>query len=350
MKVKLKARGLWSAIESGGGDHKEDMMALDVMSSAVPPEMVSAVASKDTANSAWETIKTMRVGDDRVGAAVVHHLLRQFETAEIKEEESIEDYSMRLSSMVQHLATLGETIVEPKVVGKFLRSVHHMYKQIVVAIQTLLDIETLTLANVTGRLKVVEDELEVPPASANHADKLYLSEEAWEEKWKLQEGSGGAGSSSRDGGGGGHGANRGRGRGRGNGGNDRDSSCSIPPGLGKVGRDQCGKKGHWARDCRPKLKKEVAYAAQEEESLMLITTTSQIESQQTPATGASNTVDMAAHVVHLREKVFLQLGGKEEHDSKSWICDTGGHESHVRVPGCLHRARRGGVRHCLLRR
>jgi hypothetical protein len=33
-----------------------DMMALDVLSSAVPPEMVFAVASKDTAKSAWETI------------------------------------------------------------------------------------------------------------------------------------------------------------------------------------------------------------------------------------------------------------------------------------------------------
>jgi hypothetical protein len=62
MKVKLKGRGLWSAVESGGGDHQEDMMALDVLSSAVPPEMVSAVASKNM-------VKTMRVGDDRVRAA-----------------------------------------------------------------------------------------------------------------------------------------------------------------------------------------------------------------------------------------------------------------------------------------
>jgi hypothetical protein len=35
------------------------MMVLDVLSSAVPPEMVSAVASKDMAKSVWETIKTM---------------------------------------------------------------------------------------------------------------------------------------------------------------------------------------------------------------------------------------------------------------------------------------------------
>jgi hypothetical protein len=106
MKVKIKGRGLWSTVETGGGDHQEDMMALDVLLSAVPLEMVSAVASKDTTKAAWETIKTMRIGDDRVREVAAQHLLRQFE------EESIEDYSMRLSGMVQHLAMLGETVAE----------------------------------------------------------------------------------------------------------------------------------------------------------------------------------------------------------------------------------------------
>jgi hypothetical protein len=324
MKMKLKARGLWSAVESGGGDHQEDMMALDVLSSTVPPEMVSTVASKDTAKSAWETTKMMWVGDDRVRAAAAQHLLCQFEMAEIKLEESIEDYSMRLSGMVQHLAMLGETVAEPKVVGKFLRSVPHKYKQIVVAIQTLLDVETLTLANVTGRLKAVEDELEAPPASVNHAGKLYLTEEACEEKWRLREGSNASRSSGR--GGGGRGANHGRGRGRGNGGNDRDSSGSNPPGLGKVGRDQCrkcGKKGHWARDCRSKPKKEAAFTTQEEELLMLVTAMPEIQTNGDHQ--AAVTQDAAAtHLVHLYEqKVFAQLGVREEHDHRSWICDTG---------------------------
>jgi hypothetical protein len=74
------------------------------------------------------------------------------------------------------------------VVGKFLRIVPHMYWHIIVVIHTLLDIETLTLANVTGCLKAEEDELEVPPPTVNHISKLYLSEEAWEEKWKLRDG------------------------------------------------------------------------------------------------------------------------------------------------------------------
>jgi hypothetical protein len=169
-------------VESGGGDLQEDMMALDVLSSAVPPEMVSAVASKDSAKEAWDVIKTLRVGDDRVKASTA---LRQFENATFKEEESIEDFSMRLSGMVQHLATLGETVEESKVVGKFLHSVPHRYRQIVVTIHTLLDVEKLTLANVIERLKAAKEEVEGLSATVNHDGKLYLSEEVWEERWKL---------------------------------------------------------------------------------------------------------------------------------------------------------------------
>jgi hypothetical protein len=40
MKVKLRARGLWTVVEKGGGDVQEHMMALDALSSAVPPEMI----------------------------------------------------------------------------------------------------------------------------------------------------------------------------------------------------------------------------------------------------------------------------------------------------------------------
>jgi hypothetical protein len=66
MKVKLKAHGLWVAVEPGSGDLQDGMMALDVLSSAVPPKMVSVVASQDTAKGMWDTIKVMRVSDDRV--------------------------------------------------------------------------------------------------------------------------------------------------------------------------------------------------------------------------------------------------------------------------------------------
>jgi hypothetical protein len=63
---------------------------------------------------------------------------------------------LRLSGLVQNLETLGESLDETKVVAKFLRSVPRRYKQIVLAIQTLIDAANLTLANVTGRFKAAE--------------------------------------------------------------------------------------------------------------------------------------------------------------------------------------------------
>jgi hypothetical protein len=105
-----------------------------------------------------------------------------------------------------------------------------------------------------------------------------------------------------------------------------------------MGRDQCrkcGKNGHWARDCRSKLKRETTYTAQEEESLMLVMVSTQ--NKIAPQVGTVQAAVAAtlegedagvggavAHIMHLhKERVFAQLGEGEEHDCKSWICDTG---------------------------
>jgi hypothetical protein len=74
MKVKLKARALWSAVEKGGADVQEEMMALDALCSAVPPEMVPSIAKMETAKEAWDAIATMRVGDGRVKKSTAQQL------------------------------------------------------------------------------------------------------------------------------------------------------------------------------------------------------------------------------------------------------------------------------------
>jgi hypothetical protein len=81
-----------------------------------------------------------------------------------------------------------------------------------VVIQSLLNVSELSLENVTGRLRVAEDELEAPPPMINNAGKLYLSEEAWE-KWKAHDSkkSSGGGSGGRGGGRRGGRLNRGHG-------------------------------------------------------------------------------------------------------------------------------------------
>jgi hypothetical protein len=180
MKVKLKARGLWVAVEKGDVDPQEDMMALGALVSAVPPEMVATVADKKTAKEAWDVIATMRVGDDRVKKAAAQQLHSQFDRAMFREGESVEDFALRLNGMVATLATLGEIVEEFTVVEKILRCVPPRLKQIALAISTLLDVRTLTVANLAGRLKAAEEALEEPPSSLQQDGKLYLTEEEWD--------------------------------------------------------------------------------------------------------------------------------------------------------------------------
>jgi hypothetical protein len=59
LRIKLKACGLLSAIDPGSVKFQLDRMALDAVCSAVPAEMVTTLATKDSTMEAWESIKTV---------------------------------------------------------------------------------------------------------------------------------------------------------------------------------------------------------------------------------------------------------------------------------------------------
>jgi hypothetical protein len=128
MKVKLKARALWSVIENGGADQQEEMMMLDALCGVVPLEKMLTIAKKETAKEAWDAIVTMRVGDDRVKKATTQQLRWKFELATFDDGETIEDYALRLSGMAAHLATLSEEVKDGEIVVKMIRSLSPRFK------------------------------------------------------------------------------------------------------------------------------------------------------------------------------------------------------------------------------
>jgi hypothetical protein len=80
MKIILRHLGVWAAIvgEASAEEEKDDE-ALVAISQAVPDAVMMSIADKETANEAWEAIKEMNVGEDRVRKARVHALKRQFD-------------------------------------------------------------------------------------------------------------------------------------------------------------------------------------------------------------------------------------------------------------------------------
>jgi hypothetical protein len=216
---------------------------------AAPSEMVSTLAFKPTAKEAWEALKTMRISNERMRKSTAQRLRREYEMLSFWDNESVEAFALRLTDVVAQLAMLGDPESLEKVVENYLRIAHPRYKQLVVSIETLLDVLTLMVEDITGRLKAAEDADDAPPPSMR--GKLYLTEEQWEAQWKEKGGDAGMSKS---------GDRRRR---------PRRGAPASSGGTGtgpshKLGRDRCrkcGKTSHWAHDCKTRPKQEAAHMA-----------------------------------------------------------------------------------------
>ena len=251
MQVSLEAMELWDAVEAVTKERTKDRRALAAILRAVPPEMKAGLAVKKSAKEAWEAVKAMRVGDDRVKSASVQRLLKEFENVAFHDGESVGDFAMRINGLVGSLRELGETLEDSRVVKKILRVVPKKFKQVAVAIEMLTDLNTTSMEELVGRLRVAED-ADVEEAT-DGVGRLLLTEEQWETRRRQRGGKERVR---------GHSGKMGAGR---SGGHDKDDEDTSSTSSGASRRHRgrcfnCGERGHTARDC-PKSRRERALLA-----------------------------------------------------------------------------------------
>jgi len=175
MKIKMKARRLWTAIDPGGVEPHKNNMALDALTSAVPAEMASTLLGKETTRDAWDSIRTARIGDELVRKSTAQTVRREYEKLDFCDGESVEDFALRLTAIVSRLEILGDPEPPHKVVEKYLRCTKPRFKQLVLSIETLLSISTMYVEEVTGWLAAAEEDQPLQTPSANNDGKLLLS-------------------------------------------------------------------------------------------------------------------------------------------------------------------------------
>ncbi|XP_074347470.1 uncharacterized protein LOC141686329 [Apium graveolens] len=179
MKVYLQARGVWIAIEpndpKAAVEEKTYKVALAMMYQGLPEDMLLSITEKETAKQAWDALKTMCQGAERVKKAKVQTLRTEFESMSMKDNEQLDDLYLKLNGLVSNIRALGESINNSYVVKKLLRAVPSKFLHIVSTLEQFGDLETMTLEEAVGSLKAHKEKLKGSGKTESNEDWLRRS-------------------------------------------------------------------------------------------------------------------------------------------------------------------------------
>jgi hypothetical protein len=88
--------------------------------------------------------------------ANAEQLRKDFNNIRFKDGESVDNFSMHLTGLANNIAVLGGKISEPEIVKKMLHATPKPLEQVAVSIETLLDLDRISIEEVTGHLRNVE--------------------------------------------------------------------------------------------------------------------------------------------------------------------------------------------------
>nr|GEZ03772.1 zinc finger, CCHC-type [Tanacetum cinerariifolium] len=91
----------------------------------------------------------------------------------MKEDETIDTFTTKLSTLVNKAASLGHTMKDEELVHKLLNAVRDRYLQIVASIEQYSDLEEMTLEEAIGRLKTYEERIKRLRANIAHGDHKW---------------------------------------------------------------------------------------------------------------------------------------------------------------------------------
>ena len=129
---------------------------LNAVFSAITNEDFKKISSTETAKEAWTILQTTYEGTKVVKDSKLQRLTTSFEEIKMEEDESFDEFYVKLKDMVNSAFNLGETISEPKVVRKVLKSLLERFHAKIIAIEESKDIDSIPLIELVGNLQIYE--------------------------------------------------------------------------------------------------------------------------------------------------------------------------------------------------
>lgn len=233
----------------------------------------------------------------------------------------MDEFGLRINSLVENMRGLGEDISETRIVKKILRVLPKAYSQVAVSIETLLDVNKLTVEELVGRLRAAEDRFDTDSIT-DKTEKLMLTEEEWCSKYRhrLAPDSSSAGGGERSGG---FSPAKSKNVVRGD---KREpvvklTSEGTPRRKGKC--RNCGIYGHWKQDCKRPKKERRGEAhhvqADRKEPALMLATVNAVRVAAARCEDEAVGVATHQHVVHLNERKVYPV----DREDNMWVLDTG---------------------------
>ena len=123
--------------------------ALNTLFSAVTNEEFKKISFTETAKEVWTILQTTYEGTKAVKDSKLQRLITSFEEIKTEEDESFDEFYDKLKDIVNSTFNLGETIPEPKIVRKVLKSLPERFHAKITAIEESKDIDKTPLTKLT---------------------------------------------------------------------------------------------------------------------------------------------------------------------------------------------------------
>ena len=161
----------WQAVEIGQSKPKEvsadwddakikaanfNSRALNALFSVVTNEDFKKISSTETAKEAWTILQTTYEGTKTVKDSKLQRLTMSFEEIKMEEDKSFDEFYAKFKDIVNSAFNLRETIPEPKIVRKVLRSLSERFHAKITVIKELKDINKIPLTELVGNLQTYE--------------------------------------------------------------------------------------------------------------------------------------------------------------------------------------------------
>nr|GEV29975.1 Pol polyprotein [Tanacetum cinerariifolium] len=138
MEVLLGIHGVRDVVDPGSDDAMKNNIVKGMLFQSIPEDLILRMENLKIMKAMWEAIKTRNLGADHVKEA---RLITKFENLKMSDNDSIDAYAVKLSSIVSKSATLGEVMLGHKLVKKFLTNLPRRFVHIVAALEQFLTLK-----------------------------------------------------------------------------------------------------------------------------------------------------------------------------------------------------------------